>query len=89
MEIIRQRDNLVDYLKVFIENTVKKSYGDVSAIEKLVQSIVPTVILNDDDNIHNMPNPIIPILVEALYNELRKVKEAAEQQKDKDFMKKE
>lgn len=82
LEIIRERDNLIVNCKSLIETCIKNSFADPSALEKLVNIVAPTLIINPEDSVHGMPNPILPILTDSLFYELKKVKDMMEHQKE-------
>jgi hypothetical protein len=89
LDIIKERDFLLAHSKLLVETCVKNTYADPTALENVVNSITPALVINGEDSVHNIPNPIIPILTDALFQELKKVKHAAEIQKQNEFNKKE
>lgn len=68
-----------------MKKAVRSRHDDLDALEELVNSVTPFSIReeNDDDD---MPNPLINILVDVLYKDLKRVKEAFQQAKEQTFM---
>lgn len=83
-EIHKERDNLVKHVRSFMKKAVKNRHDNFESLVELVDSVTP--FSKDDIDTDNMPNPILPILVDALYNDLKKVKEAYQIAKEQTFM---
>ena len=83
-EIHKERDNLVKHVRSFMNKAVKNRHDNFDSLVELVDSVTP--FSRDDIDTEKMPNPILPILVDALYNDLKKVKEAYQIAKEQTFM---
>lgn len=84
-EIHKERNSLVKHLKTFIRKAVKSKHDNIESLKELVDNLIPTETMHMQGE-GNYPNPVIPILVDTLYNDLRKVKEAYQTARDQAFL---
>ena len=83
-EMHKQRDELLKHVKSFIKNAIKDKLENIDSLEDLIKSIVPSFNMSSTELIdEDKPNPILRLLINSLYSNIRKVKEAFEEAKEK------
>lgn len=73
-EVHRDRENLLKHLKSFMKKAVRSRHDNIGELEELVNSVTPFSI--QDQDTEHMPNPILHVLVDSLYHQYKRVKEA-------------
>ena len=89
LKIVKERDSLLEHVKALLHSTVKNASIEREALDNLVCSVQPGIIVNSDEEEESLSNPILPMLSHELYKELKRVKELEDFNKDKEFVKKE
>ena len=81
-EIHKERNHLTKYIKAFIKKEVKNRHGDLGELEGLVQNIIPFKRINEEED---GESPLVQILIDSLYKEIKKVKEAFQEARERAF----
>lgn len=85
-EMHKQRDEVLKHVKTFIKNAIKSKLENIEGLEEVIKTVVPNFTLTADEKLEDqLSNPIVRLLVDALYSNVRKVKEAFEEAKEKTF----
>lgn len=82
-QIHKERHNLLKYVKKFIKKEVKLNHENLEGLKQLVSCVTPIEFKENYDE--SLENPLLEILVNALYNEYIKVKEAIQEAKAKAY----
>jgi hypothetical protein len=82
--IHKERDNLLKHIKSFIKKAVKNKHDNLEELQSLVNCVTPFTMNNDD--LDQSSNPLLAILVDTLYKDLKKVKEAFQIAQEQTFM---
>ena len=82
LQVIKERDQILNYSKVLVAACVKNNYADPATLNTFISEITPAMMINGEDIVKSPNNPILPFLTDALYHELKRVKEAAELQRE-------
>ena len=70
-------------MKQFIKNIAKSKIENIEELEKVIQGVVPVFSIDSNEEVDNLPNPILRLLVESLYSSVKKVKAAYEEAKER------
>lgn len=65
-----------------LNNSVKSKLEDVESLQELVQSIVPTVVIGQPEPEDDSESPLVQILANALYSNVKLVREAYQDAKN-------
>jgi hypothetical protein len=80
--IYQERDNLLKHIKLFIKKAVRSSRENLEELESVVNCVVPFTNHPDEEK---STNPLLSILVNTLYKDIKKIKEAFQMAKEQTF----
>lgn len=82
----KQRDEVLKHVKTFIKNAIKCKLENIEGLEELIKTVIPDFNVSTSEvKDEQLSNPIVRLLVEALFSNVKKVKEAFEEAKEKTF----
>ena len=82
-QIHKERDNLVKHIKDYIRREVKERRDSLEELQELANNVTPIDVQYGKGE--DMQNPIIQIFIDTLYKEIKRIKEAFHEAREKAF----